>query len=274
MLELRGVTFAYNRNQPPAVADVSLAIRRGEFIAIAGRNGSGKTTLTKLLMSLLKPNQGKVLLDDNDTKSLNPADMARHIGYVFQNPDRQIFRDTVKKEIAYGPEMLGFTPETICEATDEAMQMAGVDDLADRYPRTLTKGQKQRVAIASALAMRPDFLILDEPTSGQDAATRERFMRLLADFHRYGKTIILVTHDMDCLVRYAERVVVMDQGVKVFDGRVADCFADRRSLHDAGLREPAAVSVSSGLASRGISLTTDVTSLAEQILAKRGVING
>jgi energy-coupling factor transport system ATP-binding protein len=273
LLELRGVTFAYNNSQLPALADVSLAIRRGEFIAIAGRNGSGKTTITKLMMSLLKPNHGMVLLDDKDTKSYTPADMARHIGYVFQNPDRQIFRDTVRQEIAYGPEMLGFSPAKISEVTEEAMKLAGVTALADRYPRTLTRSQKQRVAIASALSMTPDFLILDEPTSGQDADTHERFMTLLKEFHSSGKTIILVTHDMDSLVRYAERVVVMDQGRKVFDGSVTDCFADRLRLHDAGLREPAAVSISSGLAPQGISLTTDVVSLAEQILAKRGEIN-
>jgi energy-coupling factor transport system ATP-binding protein len=274
VLELRDVAFTYDRNQPAAVADVSVAIRRGEFVALAGRNGSGKTTLTKLMMSLLKPTTGKVLLDDKDTKTLNPADMARQIGYVFQNPDRQMFRDTVKDEIAYGPEMLGFTAGMVIEASQEAMEMAGLTELADCYPRTLTKSQKQRVAIASALAMRPDFLILDEPTSGQDAIARERFMRLLADFHRAGRSIILVTHDMDCLVRYAERVVVMDQGAKVFDGPVADCFANRRALYAAGLREPAAVSISCGLASHGIQLATDVHSLAEQILIKRGVVNG
>lgn len=273
MLELRKVTFAYTENQPPAVADVSLSIRRGEFVAIAGRNGSGKTTLTKLLMSLLKPTTGQILLDDKETKKFSPADMARHIGYVFQNPDRQMFRDTVQDEVAYGPEMLGFSPENIQAATQEAMQMAGVTELAQRYPRTLPKSQKQRVAIASALAMRPDFLILDEPTSGQDAVAREHFMRLMADFHRSGKTIILVTHDMDCLVRYAERVVVMDQGTKVFDGPVLECFAGRHTLHKAGLREPAAVSVSYGLASQGIRLSTDVKMLAEQILAKRGAAN-
>lgn len=271
MLELRDVTFAYSTNQPAAVASVNLSIRRGEFVALAGRNGSGKTTLTKLLMSLLKPTTGQVLLDDKDTKTLTPAAMARHIGYVFQNPDRQMFRDTVKAEIAYGPERLGFSPETIKDAVSEAMELAGVTELADRYPRTLAKNQKQRVAIASALAMRPDFLILDEPTSGQDAIARERFMQLLAGFHRSGKSVILVTHDMDLLVRYAERVVVMDQGRKVFDGPVTDCFGDRKSLYAAGLREPAAVSVSCGLASQGICMTTEVTNLAEQLLTKRGV---
>ncbi|KYZ76890.1 ABC transporter [Anaerosporomusa subterranea] len=274
MLELRDVTFAYNRNQPPAVANVSLTIRRGEFVAIAGRNGSGKTTITKLMMSLLKPTHGQIFRDDEDTKSCTPADMARYIGYVFQNPDRQIFRDTVRQEISYGPEMLGFSSEKISEVTEQAMKLTGVADLADRYPRTLTRSQKQRVAIASALSMTPDFLILDEPTSGQDADTHERFMALLKDFHSSGKTIILVTHDMDCLVRYAERVIVMDKGIKLFDGSVTDCFADRRRLHEAGLREPATVSVSNGLAPQGISLTTDVASLAEQILAKRGGLNG
>lgn len=272
MLELREVTFTYDSNLPAAVNGVNLSIDRGEFVAIAGRNGSGKTTITKLLMSLLKPTTGNVLLDDKDTKHLTPAAMARSIGYVFQNPDRQMFRDTVKAEVAYGPEMLGFSPEMVKQAAIEAMELAGVADLADRYPRTLSKNQKQRVAIASALAMRPDFLILDEPTSGQDAAAREKFMSLLAEFHRSGKSVILVTHDMDLLVRYAARVVVMDQGKKVFDGPVLDCFADRKQLCSAGLREPAAVSVSCGLASEGIRMSTDIAAVADQIIKKRGVI--
>lgn len=274
MLELRDVTFGYGKNQPAAVAGVSLAIRRGEFVALAGRNGSGKTTLTKLLMSLLKPAAGQVLLDGNDTKGLTPAAMARHIGYVFQNPDRQMFRDTVRAEIAYGPEMLGFSPAETAAAVTEAMAMAEVTDLADCYPRTLAKSRKQRVTIASALAMRPDFLVLDEPTSGQDAAARERFMQLLARFHQAGKSVILVTHDMDLLARYAERVVVMDQGRKVYDGTVAACFSDRQMLYAAGLREPAAVSVSRGLAAEGIAMTADIGKLAAALLTKRGVTRG
>ncbi|MDU4959645.1 MAG: ABC transporter ATP-binding protein [Sporomusaceae bacterium] len=274
MLELQDVSFAYNKNQPPAVAGVSCAIGRGEFVAVAGRNGSGKTTLTKLLMSLLKPSAGRVLLDGRDTTALTPAAMARHIGYVFQNPDRQMFRDTVRAEIAYGPEMLGFSPAETAAAVAEAMDLAQVTDLADCYPRTLAKSRKQQVAIASALAMRPDFLVLDEPTSGQDAAVRERFMQLLGRFYQAGKTVILVTHDMDLLARYAERVVVMDRGSKVYDGAVADCFSDRKLLHAAGLREPAAVSVSRSLAPAGIAVTADIGALAAAILAKRGGAHG
>ena len=272
MLELREVTFTYESKLPAAVNGVNLSIDRGEFVAIAGRNGSGKTTITKLLMSLLKPTTGRVLLDDKDTKQLTPADMARSIGYVFQNPDRQMFRDTVRDEISYGPEMLGFSDEMVKQATREAMELAGVADLAGCYPRTLAKNQKQRVAIASALAMRPEFLILDEPTSGQDATARESFMSLLADFHRSGKSVILVTHDMDLLVRYAQRVIVMDRGEKVYDGPVTECFTDRKRLYSAGLREPAAVSVSSGLADEGVRMATTIEAVAEQIIKKRGDI--
>lgn len=271
MLELCNVSYNYNRKLPPAVVDVSLTIDPGEFVAVAGRNGSGKTTLTKLLMALLKPTAGEIKFNHTGTNRLGPADMARHIGYVFQNPDRQIFRDTVFAEVAFGPEMLGFTEQEVTAATNDALELAGVSNLSTAYPRTLTKSQKQRVAMASALAMRPQYLILDEPTSGQDAQTREYFMQLLAELNTAGKTIILVTHDMEALARYARRVIVMDRGQVAYDGTVTECFTNPQQLAAAGLRDPAAVQISRALTPAKINLTTQIPDLAEQILMQRGM---
>lgn len=251
MLEIEKLSYCYKTGQH-AVKDVSLAVKDGEFVAIAGRNGSGKTTLTRLIMALLKPVGGRILLDGEEAK-LKTADLARQIGYVFQNPDRQIFRDTVAREIAYGPEQLGFSPEEVAQATAKAMAATGLTALAEYYPRTLSKGQKQRVAIASALSMAPRMLILDEPTSGQDASEKRQLMELLSQLNAQGMSILLVTHDMELLLRYTRRVIVMADGSKVFDGSPAALFTGSHSIGEWGLREPAAVKITRGLMAQGVS---------------------
>ncbi|MDR3562277.1 MAG: ABC transporter ATP-binding protein [Negativicutes bacterium] len=257
MLEIETISFGY-KPDCYAIRDVSFAIAAGEFVAIAGRNGSGKTTLTRLIMALLKPAVGRVLLDGNDTAKMETAAIARHIGYVFQNPDRQIFRDTVAREIAYGPEQLGFSPAEVEQEVAKAMASTGLTQQAQAYPRTLSKGQKQRVAIASALAMRPRLLILDEPTSGQDATEKRTLMEMLGRLNSQGIAILLVTHDMELISRFARRVLVMADGSKVFDGSPAWLFAGDSALRDWGLRPPAAVEILRGLRERGV-LTTGIT---------------
>lgn len=269
MLELKNVSFAYAGGNM-ALNDVSLSIGAGEFVAIAGRNGSGKTTLTKLMMSLLKPAEGQVYFNGQDTRRFGPADMAREIGYVFQNPDRQMFRDTVRQEVSYGPQQLGFAPEAVRCAVDEALAAVGLSGYEEAYPRTLPKGLKQRVTIASALAMQPKVLILDEPTSGQDAKSRESIMRILVELNAAGKTVILVTHDMDTMARYAKRAVVMDRGRKVFDGCMEHLFAAEQDYAAWGLREPAAVKISRGLADYGITPAYRPQDLCRQILKLTG----
>jgi len=251
VLEVQNVSFCYKPGHY-AVNNVSFTVSGGEFIAIAGRNGSGKTTVTRLIMSLLKPADGRILLDGGDTAKVKTAHLARQIGYVFQNPDRQIFRDTVAQEIAYGPEQLGFSPAEISQAVDEAMAVTGLTEQAQAYPRTLSKGQKQRVAIASALAMQPRMLILDEPTSGQDANEKLRLLELLTRLNAQGMSIILVTHDMELLSRFTRRVIVMADGGKVFDGSPARLFAGGEDIKGWGLRAPSAVSVSRGLRDLGV----------------------
>lgn len=263
MLELQSVDFGY-KAQTKAISNVSLVINPGEFLAIAGRNGSGKTTLTRLLMALKKPTAGDILLQGQSIKKFSPADMARHIGYVFQNPDRQIFRDTVQAEVSYGPEQLGYTPEHIQQYVQEALAVTGLTELAATYPSILSRGQKQRLAIASALAMQPAMLILDEPTSGQDAQECQQLLILLAKLHQQGKTIVLITHDMEILARYAERVIVMDHGHKVFDGLAAALFQDDR-LTQWGLSAPVAHKISRALAGLSIKQTCTIQPLISQL---------
>lgn len=269
MLEFSNVSFRYPGGVP-ALKEVSLTIRPGEFVAIAGRNGSGKTTLTKLMISLLKPSSGSICLNGNATAKLLPADLAPHIGYVFQNPDRQIFRDTVEAEVAYGPQQLGFAPERIKAAVAQALETVGLTDLAKAYPRSLSKGQKQKVTIASALAMQPEILILDEPTSGQDARAGKQLMELLKKMHAQGKTIIMVTHNMELLAGYAQRAIIMDQGQKAFDGTITELFAEPREVKKWGLREPSAAVISRGLADYNVPVTSDVQKLAAEIAKRMG----
>lgn len=267
MLELNDVSFSYDGGRP-ILKDISLKVTSGEFIAIAGRNGCGKTTLTRLIMSLIKPVAGNILINSSDTKKYKTADMARYIGYVFQNPDRQIFRDTVAAEVAYGPEQLGFDTERITAVVKQALTATGLGNLAQAYPPTMSKGQKQLVAIASALAMQPKILILDEPTSGLDARQRESLMQLLVNLQQKGKTILLVTHDMDLLVRYAQRAIVIADGHKVFDGRAVDLFVGGYDVRAWGLVEPAAVKISRQLADRGVPLATSAAELSSYLLER------
>ena len=267
MLEIANVSFSYTTSRP-ILSDVSLTIAEGEFVAVAGRNGSGKTTLTKLFMSLIKPVSGTVSFNGVNTKKHAVADMARVIGYVFQNPDRQIFQDTVANEVAYGPKQLGFSTERIDEVVRQALALTGLSELAQTYPRTLSKGQKQRVTIASALAMQPKMLILDEPTSGQDVIERNSLLQLLARLNENGLAIILVTHDMDILSRYPSRVIVMNAGSKVFDGKVSRLFAGDINVSAWGLKEPAAVIISRELAKYGVKPALVIETLTDELIKR------
>lgn len=252
MLEIDKVSYCYKPGVY-AVREVSLRVAAGEFVAVAGRNGSGKTTLTRLVMGLARPAAGRITLDGRDTAGCTTAEMARQVGYVFQNPDRQIFRDTVAVEAAYGPEQLGFAAAAARRAVEEALAATGLAGLAGAYPRTLSRGQRQRLAIASALALAPRLLILDEPTSGQDAREKAALMELLAGLNAGGMAVVLVSHDMELIARHAKRAVVMHQGSKVFDGGVRELFAVGADLAGWGLREPAAARVARGLRGLGIA---------------------
>ena len=264
MLEIQQVSFAYP-GHPPALKNVSLSIKPGEFIGLAGRNGSGKTTLTRIMVGLAKPISGMVSLDGQLTKTCGPDVMARAIGYVFQNPDRQIFRDTVAQEVAFGPEQFGWNESEKQNAVDTALQMTGIENVAKEYPRGLPRSVRQRIAIASALALRPRLLILDEPTSGQDAEEKKHLMALLSDLNNQGIGIILVTHDMELLLAHTDRAVVLHQGELVFDGPTEKLFVG--AGHDVaawGLRVPDVAAVA-GKLSKEMNPVCSMEELAEGI---------
>ncbi len=243
MLELQDVTFYYTRNVP-VLEHINAIIQNGEFIGLGGRNGCGKTTVTRLLMGLEKPVSGKILHDGVDITAQDAAQRSRFIGYVFQRPERQMFRPTVREEIAYGPQQLGMNAQEIQETVDSALKATDLTDLAEAYPPNLNRGEKQRVAIASAIAMHTSCIILDEPTSGQDSADKEHLMELLTNLNQQGMTILIITHDMDILARYCHRVLVIGNHTKVFDGTPQELFTKRDDLYELGLSRPEAVTLS------------------------------
>ena len=265
MLDIQQVSFAYP-GHAPALKEVSLTVAAGDFIGLAGRNGSGKTTLTRIMVGLAKPVSGQVLLDGKNTIQCGPAVMARAIGYVFQNPDRQIFRDTVAQEVAFGPEQMDWSDNERMQAVADALRMTGLESVAAAYPRGLTRSFRQRIAIASALALKPRLLILDEPTSGQDAEEKAQLMSLLDELNQRGIGIILVTHDMELLLAHTRRAVVLHQGEKVFDGQTEELFADDAAAKVAewGLRVPDAAAVA-GKLEKPLGAVRTVEELADRI---------
>ena len=265
MLDIQQVSFAYP-GHAPALKELSLTVAAGDFIGLAGRNGSGKTTLTRIMVGLAKPVSGQVLLDGQNTIQCGPAIMARAIGYVFQNPDRQIFRDTVAQEVAFGPEQMDWSDSERTQAVADALRMTGLESVAAAYPRGLTRSFRQRIAIASALALKPRLLILDEPTSGQDAEEKAQLMKLLDELNQQGIGIILVTHDMELLLAHTRRAVVLHQGEKVFDGLTEELFAATTAtkVSEWGLRVPDVAAVAAKL-KKPLGAVRTVEQLADRI---------
>lgn len=247
MLEAKNVNFAYLRGQP-VINDMDCRIEDGEFVALLGHNGSGKTTLSRLFMALCHPRSGEILVDGEDIVKCEPADLADKIGYVFQNPDLQILEDTVFDEVAYGPRAKKLTDETINRQTAEALEAMGLMELKNEYPRLLSFGQKRRLGVAAALALNPRTLILDEITNGQDALEKESMMQYLRAINtKRGITIVLISHDMDIVRRFAKRAVVLHHGNKVFDGTPQELFNGSQPVERWGLRRPTVASLAAAL---------------------------
>lgn len=247
MLEAKNVNFAYTRGQS-VIKDIDCTIHDGEFVALLGHNGSGKTTLSRLFMALCHPRSGEILVDGEDIINYEPADLADKIGYVFQNPDLQILEDTVFDEVAYGPRAKKLTDETIKRQVNEALEAMGLTELKNEYPRLLSFGQKRRLGVAAALALNPRTLILDEITNGQDALEKEGMMSYLQAINEQrGITIMLISHDMDIVRRYAKRVIVLHYGRKVFDGTPRELFDGSQPVERWGLRRPTVASLASAV---------------------------
>jgi energy-coupling factor transporter ATP-binding protein EcfA2 len=215
--------------------------------ALVGENGAGKTTLTKLLIGLLRPSSGKVSVDGVDVASVTVAAMARTVGYCFQNPDEQLFERTVKAEVSFGPRALGRSREELDRGVAAALQACGLEGKGGVHPHDLGLAERKWVAIASALAAEPRVVVLDEPTLGQDYHSRERLRGLVRDLATDGRTVLVVTHDMDFVGEACETTVILSHGRLRYAGPTANAFADEALLKEAGLEPPHVTSLARGL---------------------------
>jgi energy-coupling factor transporter ATP-binding protein EcfA2 len=221
-----------------ALEEINLTFYPGEFVAIIGQNGAGKTTLTKHLNGLLKATKGDVYIDDVNVKSLRVSQWAKKIGYCFQNPDHQIFSENVWEEVAFGPRRIGMNSDEVTQSVEETLQRLELSNQREAHPYTLSKGQRQRVAVASVVAMKPEILVVDEPTTGQDYKQSREIMNIFVELNKEGKTVLVVTHDMRLVAQYASRTVVMGLGKILLDDITANVFNQTDILHQTHLRPP------------------------------------
>ncbi|MFZ5634498.1 MAG: energy-coupling factor transporter ATPase [Bacillota bacterium] len=260
------MTFSYGGAAGHALDGITAAIDRGGFTAVIGPNGSGKSTLARHINGLLLPLAGSVTVAGMDTR--NPRcipEIRRRVGFVFQNPDNQLVGATVEEDIAFGPENLGHSPASIRESVDFAMEVAGIKDLAGRAVHTLSGGQKQQLAIAGALAMRTECLVLDEPTSMLGPAGRRAVMDLIRKLAAgLGMTVILVTHFMEEAV-FAGRVLVLHRGRIVMDGTPAEVFKSYGLLSGMGLELPGPADLARRLRMYGVTLPDPVLTVDELV---------
>jgi energy-coupling factor transporter ATP-binding protein EcfA2 len=252
-VHIEDVSYAY-ADGTAALRGVSLVLPPGDFVALLGPNGSGKTTLAKHLDGLLRPDSGRVRVGDRDTRTTNVAQLARSVGYVFQNPDHQIFSATVEEEVAFGPRSRGLSPDQCARRVADALELFGLAPLANTPPASLSFARRRQVALAAVLAAGPRVLILDEPTGGLDARARGEIMGAAARFHASGGTVVLITHDIPAVAEYARRAVVLLDGRVLFDGPVPDLLLDRREvLARAGLGLPPVVRLAKRLTRHGLA---------------------
>lgn len=262
MIEVNHLSHLYvdeNGNDVRALDDVSLSIGRGEFVAIIGTNGSGKSTLAKHFNVLLQPTEGTVTVCGFDTLDDEHIwNIRQHVGMVFQNPDNQIVAAVVEEDVAFGPENLGVPSAEIRKRVDDALAAVNMTEYAEHGPHLLSGGQKQRIAIAGVLAMKPDCIVLDEPTAMLDPKGR---LEVLETIHRLNKeegiTIVIITHFMEEAVT-ADRVVVMKNGVKLQEGTPREIFTQVDTLKDLGLDVPVAAEVASNLIQKGVDIPNDI----------------
>lgn len=253
IIAVKGVEHTY-ANGNMALKGVDLEIRAGEFIAILGHNGSGKTTLVKHFNGLLQPTKGAILVNGKDTRKSSIFEIGKVVGYVFQNPDHQIFSDTVYEEVAFSPKLRGCSKEEVEQRVKEALQAVDMEGFEQEDPFSLTKGERQRIAVASVLSAQPQVIILDEPTTGLDYKEQRQMMELVKKLNEKGHTIIIVTHTMWVVAEYAHRVAVIKDGLLAMYGRTRDVFKNEEDLAQSYLKTPHIVTLSNLLGKTVLSL--------------------
>ena len=266
------LTYVYGGNKKlktTAVDDISVSIDDGQFIGLIGHTGSGKTTFLQLLAGLIKPESGTVLIDGEDifAKNFDLHSIRGKVGIVFQYPEHQLFEETVFKDVCYGPKNLGLEKEEIESRANEALRLVGIDEaIFSQSPFELSGGQKRRVAIAGVISMKPKILILDEPTAGLDPAGRKEILGLVSDLCRKQKmTIILVSHSMDDVAEYADRILVINDGKLAIDATPREVFNHKEELESFGLSLPQVTKAMVRLKESGIPVNTDAITVDEAL---------
>jgi energy-coupling factor transport system ATP-binding protein len=270
ILEAEDLEFAYPEQEDRALKRIHWRVQEGEFVALIGQNGSGKTTLAKHCNGLLKPSSGVMRVKGKPTSAYLHKDLARIVGYVFQNPDHQIFARTVEEEVAFGLKVMGMDPRVIKERLAEALAVVELEGYEKKLPFTLTKGERQRVAVASVLAVRPKVIILDEPTTGLDYLHQRRMMDLLRRLHGQGHTVIIITHAMWVAAEYAQRTTVMKDGEIILDGPTRRVFAREEELKKASLSPPPLVRLGNRLGLLSMTLEDMLEELKHEHLPVSG----
>lgn len=265
-IKIQNLTHIYMKGSPfekKALNNVNITIKSGEFVALIGHTGSGKSTLIQHINGLLKPHTGSIVIDDVDItqKKINLNFIRKKVGLVFQYPEYQLFEETIEKDIAFGPKNLGLSDDDINKRVRRAMNMVGLDyeKYKDKSPFDLSGGQKRRVAIAGVVAMEPKILILDEPTAGLDPKGRDDILGKIKDLHReYSMTIILVSHSMEDVAKLADRILVMNKGRCILDGRPSEVFKEIDTLESVGLAVPQVTYLVKRLKSKGFDISDNI----------------
>lgn len=281
IIRVDNLTHTYGVGTPfqrSAVEGLSLDIRRGEFLGIIGHTGSGKSTLIQHLNGLLKPSSGTIYLDGTDiwAEPKKIRSVRFRVGLVFQYPEYQLFEDTVRKDIAFGPKNMGLDAREVERRVLAALSAVGLDEsVLDKSPFALSGGQKRRVAIAGVMAMEPEVLILDEPTAGLDPRGRESILQMLREYHeKRGSTVVLVSHSMEEIARNAQRIIVLSGGGVCMEGTPAEVFARADELEAVGLDVPQSTKIAAALRRRGMAVEGSiftVDALERAILPKKEV---
>ena len=281
IIRVDNLTHTYGVGTPfqrSAVEGLNLDIRRGEFLGIIGHTGSGKSTLIQHLNGLLKPSSGTIYLDGADiwAEPKKIRSVRFRVGLVFQYPEYQLFEDTVRKDIAFGPKNMGLDAREVERRVLAALSAVGLDEsVLDKSPFALSGGQKRRVAIAGVMAMEPEVLILDEPTAGLDPRGRESILQMLREYHETrGSTVVLVSHSMEEIARNAQRIIVLSGGGVCMEGTPAEVFARADELEAVGLDVPQSTKIAAALRRRGMAVEGSiftVDALERAILPKKEV---
>ncbi len=249
LIEFKGVSFVHQTGVT-ALSDVSLTVGKGETVAIVGENGAGKTTLVRHINGLLKPTRGSVSVDGVDTRGTTTATLSRKVGIAFQNPDHQLFSESVENEVKFAMRNFGFREELVTQRLDWALKFFGLEQYRKSSPLVLSGGEKKRLTLACILAWDPEVVVLDEPTVGQDALQKEKLAQIFRLLQSTGKTIVLVSHDVEFLWPIQPRLVVMSGGRVVADGKISEIMADRELLEGARVTQPQLLRLYGALRSR------------------------